>query len=936
MQILSAICAARPDRLQECILSAPLGVSRLVAILDDARDSVRSAGLLLLVDLTSGANEELRKIVAFEDVFGRIFALIQMEGGLGEAGITAQDCLSLLANLIKGSASNQTMFRESGCVTQLANLLRQAFPAEDGEAPFLTQAREKSAFGLLQLLRLFLAPGEPSTPHNQAAFFRAGIAQILINLAFSPDLPIPIRTAALKATSDLITFNHPLQEAFAALTVATPSETESERSTTPHTNGTRSTGPSAKSSARPSAEQTRAYIIEALLSLTLDQARLDPGLRNAGCNLIQSYLAGHDRIRVHFLQRAISGHAQEEDAANVLTALSQSKADANGLGFASWIVQDLVVDASEAKAALLAVKEGDESEGEEVLSFLQTVAAELEPALKEASDPRFAEAYACLLAIFLWDSAEAVDDVLAEGSSLVQTLAEVTASPSSDPELAGLSAVLLGTIYEFSTKDSPIPRRTLAPLLTQKLGRSKYLNALTELRRQPAIRDADLIAEEGSETTLCQTFVDLFQVEYSRLRKAIDKDPGVEVLPASAAAAGVDRDVLDDLRQQLQTSKEALAQAQASSSEASQKAEQVRMTTAKDIQTANAEVERLRRINQAMQQGHEAELNKLEREREAQEQTIRTEHQRSLDTAKEIAQRQLSMAVKDTEQASVQKISDAEKKFVELQNAHRAEQDGHSSTRQQLEKLTAEHKSATSQVQSLAAQVSDLTQRHSRLEKEHEQSSATASKASGELEEARNKADQTQSMLEMFKSKVKDLQDEVKAKDDELAAERSGFADLEKELETAKAELETARTDLSAAKKDTEGVRGQAEESKKRVADLEKQLQEVQKALDEAKKSAPAASGGKKGKKGGGADDSSAAIESLKKDVEALKKEAQEAREEGKSAREELESMLLVMGDIEAKRDEYRGKVKTLGGEVSEDDEDDEEEEEEGEDSDVD
>ncbi|KAI6871699.1 hypothetical protein KC334_g18855, partial [Hortaea werneckii] len=119
VQLLTAICSARPERLQECILSAPLGVSRLVGILDDARDAVRNAGLVLLVDLTSGANEDLRKIVAFEDVYGKVFALIQMEGGLAEAGITAQDCLSLLAHLIKGSASNQTMFREGGCVTQM-------------------------------------------------------------------------------------------------------------------------------------------------------------------------------------------------------------------------------------------------------------------------------------------------------------------------------------------------------------------------------------------------------------------------------------------------------------------------------------------------------------------------------------------------------------------------------------------------------------------------------------------------------------------------------------------------------------------------------------------------------------------------------------------------------------------------------------------------
>ncbi|TKA70643.1 hypothetical protein B0A55_05744 [Friedmanniomyces simplex] len=44
-------------------------------------------------------------------------------------------------------------------------------------------------------------------------------------------------------------------------------------------------------------------------------------------------------------------------------------------------------------------------------------------------------------------------------------------------------------------------------------------------------------------------------------------------------------------------------------------------------------------------------------------------------------------------------------------------------------------------------------------------------------------------------------------------------------------------------------------------------------------------------------------------------------------AKEELEGMLLVMGDLEAERDGYRGKVRELGGEVSEEEEEEDEEE---------
>lgn len=42
LQLISAISAARPERTQECVYTAPLGVSRLVAILDDKREAVRT------------------------------------------------------------------------------------------------------------------------------------------------------------------------------------------------------------------------------------------------------------------------------------------------------------------------------------------------------------------------------------------------------------------------------------------------------------------------------------------------------------------------------------------------------------------------------------------------------------------------------------------------------------------------------------------------------------------------------------------------------------------------------------------------------------------------------------------------------------------------------------------------------------------------------
>lgn len=1084
VQLLSAICAARPERLQECILSAPLGTSRIVGVLDDTRDAVRNAGLLLLVDLTSGANEDLRKIVAFEDVFGRIFALIQLEGGLAEAGITAQDCLSLLANLIKGSASNQTMFRESGCVTQIAQLLQQAFPSDASEAAFLVQSREKASWGLLQLLRLFLVPGESGTAQNQAAFFRAGVAQTLIDMGFCSMLPIPIRTAALRSAAALIEANPPCQEQLAALTTVTPTDTEHnsrEAQQVLKTNGMRSNS-GGKGSARVSAETRRTYIIEALLDLALSSPHADPVLRAAACGLIQAYLTKHDRIKVHFLQRAIKGHEEQEDAANVLlTLLHPPGDDVNSVVFASWIVQGLVADNLDAKLALAGVREGNESEGEDVITCIQGLGSHLQATLQAPIDERLGAAYASLLMTLLWDFASGVDDFLAEGSSLLQNLVALVKTPTEELVITGLAAALLGTVYEFSTKDSPISRRTIAPILQQNLGRTKYQGALLQLRRQPAVRDFDfdMESDEAGDGMVSKVFVDLFALEYSRLRRAIDKEPGVEVLPPSAAEAGVDRDVLDELRQQIQTSRDALATAQSELVDAAQKGEQDRMTAAKDVQTAKSEVERLSKINQAMQKGHESEVQKLEKKHEQLRQSVEAQSKRAVVEAKQEAERQAQTTLREREASAAQRIQEYERRLAELGNAHRAEAAGHTNVKLQLETLTGKHNDLIKRERDLGRQHEELQRQHASLVENLQATEARATTAETKLSVATTALDTRGEEVAMLKSQLKEIEDELAGREEELKTERSGFADLEKELAAAKdavstsekevklarasaktfeTELKAARKAVQAAEEDVQAANGAtktAEKEAEAAQDAIKALQNevktandaakaaekelrsakyaveaVEKERDAAKAATKAAEkerdaakgiaksaekGGKAagGKKGNAAAGLNAAdkeklsnleaevaaakegerkakenLTKLEADVAILKKSEEKAKEEltrlqagiaaikgsetkareqltklaaanaaskdgekgakeelakleavvakakedEKGAKDELETMLLVLGDIESKRDEYKAKVKELGGEVTEDedDEDDEDEDDEG------
>ena len=117
------------------------------------------------------------------------------EGGLAEGGIVIQDCLSLLANLIRHSTSNQSLFRESGCVPQLVELVKQASTSSPEENEYSRNNREKNAWGLLAVVRLFLEKGEVGTKANQDAFWRSGLVQSVLDLAFNYQVASPIRSS---------------------------------------------------------------------------------------------------------------------------------------------------------------------------------------------------------------------------------------------------------------------------------------------------------------------------------------------------------------------------------------------------------------------------------------------------------------------------------------------------------------------------------------------------------------------------------------------------------------------------------------------------------------------------------------------------------------------------------------------------------------------
>lgn len=157
-------------------------------------------GLLLLTALTP-SSPDLQKLVAFENAFDRIFAIIDVEGSLTHGGIAVQDCLSLLANLLRLNVSNQSYFRETGWIKKLANLLSDAIRDQDlpdGVAEWARPQRDKNVWGLLAVLRLFLLKGSAGTQANQLSFWQSGVLTQVLDITFRDSFDIPIRAEVSK------------------------------------------------------------------------------------------------------------------------------------------------------------------------------------------------------------------------------------------------------------------------------------------------------------------------------------------------------------------------------------------------------------------------------------------------------------------------------------------------------------------------------------------------------------------------------------------------------------------------------------------------------------------------------------------------------------------------------------------------------------------
>ncbi|TVY85418.1 Intracellular protein transport protein USO1 [Lachnellula suecica] len=760
LQLLSAILASRTERTEECIFTAPLGISRLVAVLDDKREAIRNESLSLLTYLTP-SSPELQKVVAFENVFDRIFNIIKLEGSLSHGDRIVEDCLILLANLLRLNVSNQSFFRETGCVPKLARLLNDANGGEGAEeevAEWAKVQRNRNIYALLAVLRLFLITGGVGTQANQSSFWQHGVLTQVLQLAFSRATEIQIRAEALITCADLIRGNPSLQEAFAQLQVTSVlDEPPIEGNENVQQNGI-----------------PQVYVIDGLLDLTLSVSTLAAfDSRLAACECIKAYFFNHPAIRKHFLKRAIDGHTSGADeTANVLTTLLQPldshvSGDPYRHWFASVILFHLIYEDGDAKALAMSVAEGDASEGEEVVTCIQTITENLVIGIQKNVDERVLVAYLMLLCGWLFEDPDGVNDFLGEGSN-IQSLVQAVLQNSVDGTLVqGLCAMLLGIVYEFSTKDSPVPRATIHPILASRMGRDQYIDRLMKLRGHPLLRDFEVLPQKLSsasqgglpEVFFDKTFVEFAKDNFSRFLRAIDRDPGFEVpVLSNGVQKGISREMVDSLRSQLDEKTKTLQKTEEELLSVGRQLGQEQADHRRAKETSSVEFARIRHVNEALQKHHEEDLNKLR----AEQLRIVQDLQAQLDSAKKASEAEKTRIVQDHQRQleHVQKTSEA--------NAER--------TRKRTE---AEISDLQKNVSKLEADLEKANKNHLQdLQTAHDEYTATKTEQSARLQRAEEKANEAEDRSQIATEKATKAESALAEKEKERADVQTELDDL--------------------------------------------------------------------------------------------------------------------------------------------------------------
>lgn len=249
-----------------------------------------------------------------------------------------------------------------------------------------------------------------------------------------------------------------MQAYFSTFLVTSPVVEESRTSTpVPH----RRSGSFEKKRSIP-----QMLVLDALVAMVLTSvAPYTYEQRLAASQCLQGFIHNNAEGRERLLERMIETYRDDQPLETpqphnllfyILNLDETIRKDPYRVWFACTVLLHLLHSSERCKEMMREISIGDTASGEEPVSALQQINANLSSTLLNSYDPRIAVGYLMLLTIWLYEDTQSVIEFLEEGSG-IQTLVGSVAQGRDGIYVTGLAAILLGVCIEFNSPISSIP-----------------------------------------------------------------------------------------------------------------------------------------------------------------------------------------------------------------------------------------------------------------------------------------------------------------------------------------------------------------------------------------------------------------------------------------------------------------------------------------------
>ncbi|KAJ3258466.1 Vesicle-mediated ER to Golgi transport protein [Boothiomyces macroporosus] len=450
VQLITTLFNNVGNALHEGILTSPLGISRLIDLLDDRREIIRNDGLLLLISLTAN-NADIQKIVAFENAFERLFSIIFDEGSI-EGDIIVQDCLQLMHNLLKHNASNQNLFRETSCIKMIPRLLM--YKDANGQAYSIAQSREElseqkiaNITSVLDLIRILVEGNNQNTTINQNLFGQSNMVATLFELGMTTHMPLNIRIQALLAVGDVIKLHEINRDRFSRCSVKMSIQAEH--------------------SGLPNQKPPPGTLTQSAMALVQTAMEKNPfGLRSAATYAFRCFIEDNmeGQIAISTSLKPASNSETGSLIISNLLDLTTARKDPWVVWFASnMLLHSLHRNLHSQDLALSVIFQ--------------------EHGGRDNLDAKVQIALLSLLAVWLFENTKVVKEFLSEGSNIQYLVEQINHASGIDPVVQGLAAFLYGLVFEFNDdSESAFTRANLQNVVSSRIGVDIFLSKVQRLK----------------------------------------------------------------------------------------------------------------------------------------------------------------------------------------------------------------------------------------------------------------------------------------------------------------------------------------------------------------------------------------------------------------------------------------------------------------------